>query len=167
MLILGIDPGSLATGYGVVESGTRGLRALAQGTIVPPRDLRFLDRLPYIAEAVEALVHRVAPDGAAVEDAFHARNSRVALKLGCVRGVAILPIMRARVPVYEYAPRLVKKAVTGSGAAEKDQVRRMVRLLLGLGAAPLMLDASDALAVAICHAHTLPFLRARENAARA
>src|SRR5205814_7505664 len=69
--------------------------------------------------------------GAAVEDAFHARNSRVALKLGCVRGVAILPIMKARVPVYEYAPRLVKKAVTGSGAADKDQVRRMVRLQIG------------------------------------
>ena len=81
--------------------------------------------------------------------------------------MAILPIVKARVPVYEYAPRLVKKAVTGSGAAEKEQVRRMVRLLLGLGAAPLVLDASDALAVAICHAHAFPFHRARDNAARA
>jgi crossover junction endodeoxyribonuclease RuvC len=167
MLILGIDPGSVATGYGVVESGAGRLRALAHGTITPPPELRFLDRLPYIAAAIEELVHRIVPDGAAIEDAFHARNSRVALKLGCVRGVAILPIMRAHVPVYEYAPRLVKKAVTGSGAAEKEQVRRMVRLLLGLGATPLALDASDALAVAICHAHALPFHRARENAARA
>src|SRR3989442_10194197 len=80
--------------------------------------------------------------------------------------ISILPIMKARVPVYEYAPRLVKKAVTGSGAADKDQVRRMVRLLLGLGAAPLILDASDALAVAICHAHALPFHRMRESAAQ-
>ena len=167
MLILGIDPGSIVTGYGVVESAAGRLRALAHGTIIPPPELRFLDRLPYIAAAIEELVHRVAPDGAAVEDAFHARNSRVALKLGCVRGVAILPIMKARVPVYEYAPRLVKKAVTGSGAADKDQVRRMVRLLLGLGAAPLILDASDALAVAICHAHALPFHRMRESAAQA
>jgi len=167
MLILGIDPGSVVTGYGVVQSGTGGLRALTHGTITPPPELSFLDRLPYIAAAIEELVRRVAPDGAAIEDAFHARNSRVALKLGCVRGVAILPIMRARVPIYEYAPRLVKKAVTGSGAAEKEQVRRMVRLLLGLGAVPLDLDASDALAVAICHAHALPFHRARVNAARA
>jgi len=167
MLILGVDPGSVATGYGVVESRGGRLRALAHGAITPPPELPFLDRLPYIASAIEALVQRIAPDEAAIEDAFHARNSRVALKLGCIRGVAILPIVKARVPVYEYAPRLVKKAVTGSGAAEKEQVRRMVRLLLGLGAAPLVLDASDALAVAICHAHAFPFHRARDNAARA
>lgn len=167
MLILGIDPGSVATGYGVVESRSGRLRALAHGTITPPPNLPFLERLPYIAEAVEMLIQRAAPDGAAVEDAFHARNSRVALKLGCVRGAAILPIVRARVRVFEYAPRLVKKAVTGNGAAEKDQVRRMVRILLGLGEAPVPLDASDALAVAICHASAFPIHQARERAARA
>ncbi len=167
MLILGIDPGSSATGYGVVESSSGRLRALAHGTVAPPSHLPFLDRLPYIAAAIEALIRRIAPDGAAIEDAFHARNSRVALKLGCVRGAALLPILRARVPVFEYPPRLVKKAVTGSGAAEKEQVRRMVRLLLGLGEGPLFLDASDALAVAICHVHAFPIHRARENAARA
>jgi crossover junction endodeoxyribonuclease RuvC len=166
MLILGIDPGSAATGYGIVETRSGRLRALAHGTIVPPPALSFLNRLPYIAEAIETLLRKVAPDGAAVEDAFHARNSRVALKLGCVRGAAILPIVRARVPVFEYAPRLVKKAVTGNGAAEKDQVRRMVRLLLGLGETALLLDASDALAVAICHASAFPLHQARERAAR-
>lgn len=167
MLILGIDPGSSVTGYGVVESGSGRLRALAHGTIAPPPHLPFLDRLPYMASAIESLIRRTAPDGAAIEDAFHARNSRVALKLGCVRGAALVPILRAGVPVFEYAPRLVKKAVTGSGAAEKEQVRRMVRLLLGLGDGPLFLDASDALAVAICHAHAFPFERTRESAARA
>jgi crossover junction endodeoxyribonuclease RuvC len=166
MLILGIDPGSAATGYGVVESRSGHLRSLAHGTITPPPHLPFLERLPYIAEAIETLVRRTTPDGAAVEDAFHARNSRVALKLGCVRGAAILPIVRARVRVFEYAPRLVKKAVTGSGAAEKDQVRRMVRILLGLGDGPVLLDASDALAVAICHASASSFHQARERVAR-
>jgi crossover junction endodeoxyribonuclease RuvC len=167
MLILGIDPGSGSTGYGVVESRGGRLRALAHGTIVPPRGLPFLDRLPHIASAVEKLVRTVAPDGAAVEDIFHARNSRVALQLGHVRGAALLPLLDARIPVYEYSPRLVKKAVTGSGAAEKEQVRRMVRLLLGLRDAPLPLDSSDALAVAICHAHSIPIHGVREAAARA
>src|SRR2546422_4080317 len=166
MLILGIDPGSAATGYGLVESRSGLLRALTHGTITPPSRLLFLDRLPYIAAAIEALLQSVAPDGAAIEDIFHSRNSRVALRLGCVRGAALLPILRAGVPVFEYPPRLVKKAVTGSGAAEKEQVRRMVRLLLALGETPLTLDASDALAVAICHAHSAPYQKMRETAAR-
>ena len=166
MLILGIDPGSGSTGYGVVECRAGRLRAVAQGTIEPPPHLAFLLRLPHIAAAIEALVRRVAPEGAAIEDVFHARNSRVALQLGHVRGAALLPVLQAGVPIFGYSPRLVKKAVTGSGAAEKDQVRRMVRLLLGLGDAPLPLDASDALAVAICHAHSVPYQRIREAAAR-
>lgn len=167
MLILGIDPGSGSTGYGVVESRGGRLRALAHGTIVPPPGLPFLERLPHIAAAVESLARAVAPDGAAVEDVFHARNSRVALQLGHVRGAALLPLLAARVPIYEYSPRLVKKAVTGSGAAEKEQVRHMVRLLLGLRDASLPLDASDALAVAICHAHSIPIHGIREAVARA
>jgi len=166
VLILGIDPGSGSTGYGVVEYSAGRLRALGQGAISPPADLPFLHRLPYIAAAIEALVRRVAPQGAAIEDVFHARNSRVALQLGHVRGAALLPLLQARVPIFEYSPRLVKKAVTGSGAAEKEQVRRMVRLLLGLGEAPLTLDASDALAVAICHAHSATYQKMRETAAR-
>jgi len=167
MLILGIDPGSAATGYGVLESRSGSLRALAHGTIAPPTKLPFLDRLPYIAAAIEGLIQRITPDVVAIEDVFHSRNSRVALKLGSVRGAALLPILKARLPVFEYAPRLVKKAVTGSGAAEKEQVRRMVIFLLGLGGEHLPLDASDALAVAICHAHSLSYSRVRENAVRA
>ncbi len=167
MLILGIDPGSGSTGYGVIDSRAGRLRVLSRGAISPPADLPFLSRLPYIAAGIESLIRSVAPEGAAIEDVFHARNSRVALQLGHVRGAALLPLLQARVPVFEYSPRLVKKAVTGSGAAEKEQVRRMVRLLLGLGESPLGLDASDALAVAICHAHSVPYHRLRESAARA
>src|SRR5207245_1142985 len=150
----GIDPGSTATGYGLVESLPHRVRAVAFGTIAPPRGLAFLERLPRIASALEALLDRMRPDEAAVEDLFLGRNTRVALQLGHVRGVALLPLLRLGISVHEYAPRLIKKAVTGYGAAEKDQVRRMVRSLLGLHERPLPVDASDALAVAICHAHS-------------
>jgi crossover junction endodeoxyribonuclease RuvC len=154
MLILGIDPGSNATGYGAVDSRPGGLRAVSFGAIVPPRGLAFLERLPHIVSAIEKLIDSLRPEGAAVEDLFMARNSRVALKLGHVRGAALLPLLRAGILVREYSPRSVKQAVTGYGAAEKDQVRRMVRILLGLRDQPLVHDASDALAVAICHAHS-------------
>jgi crossover junction endodeoxyribonuclease RuvC len=165
MLILGIDPGSNATGYGLLESRAGRLRPVAFGTIAPPPGLSFLLRLPHIAAALEEILGRIRPDGAAIEDLFHARNSRVALQLGHVRGAALLPLLRAGVPVFEYSPRLVKKAVAGYGAAEKEQVRRMVRILLGVHDAGMPLDASDALAVAICHAHSSAHLqRSRQTA---
>ena len=164
MLILGIDPGSNATGYGLVESRGGRLRAVEFGTITPPAGLPFLDRLPHVAAALERLIATRRPDGGAAEDLFHARNSRVALQLGHVRGAALLPLLRAGIPVHEYAPRLVKKAVAGYGAAEKEQVRRMVCILLGLRSDRLSLDASDALAVAICDAHSATYHRIREAA---
>ena len=154
MLILGLDPGSSSTGYGVVDSSSGRLRVVIFGTISPPRGLTLLQRLPHIARSREAIIVRVRPDAAAAEDIFMARNSKVALKLGHVRGAALLPLLSAGIPVHEYAARLVKKTVTGYGAAEKEQVRRMVGMLLGVPTADLALDASDALAVAICHAHS-------------
>ena len=161
MRILGLDPGSRATGYGIVESRGGRLLPCCFGTIVPPRGLDLLERLPHITQAVESLVVRERPDVAAVEDIFLARNTRVALQLGHVRGAALLPLLRSGTPVRAYPARTVKKAVTGYGAAEKEQVQRMVRLLLGLRVEPLTLDASDALAVAICHAHSDTFLHLR------
>lgn len=165
MRILGLDPGSRVTGYGIVESGSGGtLRAVRFGTIVPPRNLDFLARLPHIAGAIDALLAGERLDGAAIEDIFLARNTRVALQLGQVRGAALVPILRVGLEVHAYAPRAVKKAVAGYGAAEKEQVRRMVRMLLGLREGPMTLDASDALAVAICHAHAHTSSRLREAA---
>jgi crossover junction endodeoxyribonuclease RuvC len=165
MRILGLDPGSLATGFGIVERGRGGaLRALRFGSIVPPPALDFLGRLPHITSAVESILVTERPENAAVEDIFLARNTRVALQLGHVRGAALLPLLRAGVPVRAYPPRLVKKAVAGYGAAEKEQVRRMVRILLGLRDETLTLDASDALALAICHAHAHGFHRLQETA---
>ena len=167
MLILGLDPGSTRTGYGLIESQGGRLRALAYGVIQPPRDTPFLERLPHVARQLEDLVRRSRPDAVAAEDIFLARNTRVALKLGHVRGAALLPILSAGIPVHEYAARLVKKAVTGFGGAEKEQVRRMVRMLLGVREEIRILDASDALAVAICHAHAGPRLLPGSGAARA
>jgi crossover junction endodeoxyribonuclease RuvC len=159
MLILGIDPGSNATGYGLVEFTAGRLKAITHGTIAPPAGLPFLQRLPFVAGALERLAAGTRPDIAAVEDLFHARNSRVALQLGHVRGAALLPLLRAGIPVVAYAPRVIKKAIAGHGGAEKEQVCRMVRILLGLHDGILTLDASDALAVAICHAHSSDFQR--------
>lgn len=156
MLILGLDPGSTRTGFGLVESRAGSLRSVTFGIIRPPGHLAFLDRLPHLLTALEALVVRWRPDVVAAEDLFVARNNRVALQLGHVRGVALLPFLRAGIPVREYPARLVKKTVTGYGAAEKKQVRRMVRLLIGVHDAAIPLDASDALAVAVCHAHCRP-----------
>ncbi len=162
MRILGLDPGSSATGYGLIEYRAGTLRPLVFGVISPPRGLPFLQRLPHIACALEELLRDHPPDVAAVEDVFMARNSRAALKLGQARGAALVPLLRSGLPVHEYSTRFVKRAVAGYGGAEKEQVRHMVRTLLGLGDRPLTLDASDALAVAICHAHVATFPPVRE-----
>jgi len=153
MLILGLDPGSNRTGFGLIDSRAGRLRLITFGIVRPPANLTFLLRLPHLLAALESLVDRTKPDVVAAEDLFVARNSRVALQLGHVRGVALVPFLRAGIPVHEYPPRLVKKTVTGYGAAEKEQVRKMVRLLVGVHDEDIPLDASDALAVAICHAH--------------
>lgn len=153
MLILGLDPGSERMGFGLIESRQGALRLVTQGLLRPPAGLPLLERLPHLEAAVDRLIERARPDVVAAEDLFVAKNSRVALQLGHVRGATLLPILRAGIPLHEYAPRQVKKAVTGYGAAEKGQVRKMVSLLLGVPDRDLAFDASDALALAICHAH--------------
>lgn len=149
MRILGIDPGTRAMGYGVIErQGTR-VRCLASGVITPaPGELAF--RLATIFAALEAVVAAHRPDEVAVEDLFHARNAKSALVLGHARGVALLVAGRAGLSVHAYAPPIVKKAVVGHGRAEKFQVQKMVRALLGLETEPAE-DEADALAVALCH----------------
>jgi crossover junction endodeoxyribonuclease RuvC len=149
--VLGIDPGSETTGWGVVEGGGRRHELVAFGTVkASPRE-RFAARLLKVSDGVEELLARFEPDVCAVEEAFFAATAKTALKLGQVRGVVLVAAERARVEIAEYAPRLVKQTVVGYGAAEKHQVQEMVRVLLGLKTAPAPFDASDALAVAICH----------------
>ena len=153
MRVLGIDPGSETTGWGVVEGDARRYVAVDFGTVrAIPRE-RFAARLLKIAVGVEALIEKFRPDVCAVEEAFFAVNPNTALKLGHVRGVVLLAAERAGVEIAEYAPRLIKQTVVGYGAAEKQQVQEMMRVLLKLKEAPTPFDASDALAVAVTHLH--------------
>jgi len=152
--VIGVDPGSDSTGYGVVDSDGNRHRLVEFGAIRPPARTSFAERLCVISEKLEEVVARLAPDACAVEETFYAVNVKSALKLGHARGVALVVAARARIPVFEYSPLEIKLALVGYGRAEKHQVQEMVRLLLALKEAPMPLDASDALGVAICHINT-------------
>ncbi|HSL24314.1 MAG TPA: crossover junction endodeoxyribonuclease RuvC [Vicinamibacterales bacterium] len=154
MKIFGIDPGSERTGYGCIETDGSRHRLVTCGAITAPARADFPERLVAIHDGLKALLGEHRPDWVALEDVFHARNVRSALKLGHARGVALLAATEAGVPVAAYSPAEVKRAVVGYGRAEKRQVQRMVCLLLGLGSLPEPYDASDALAIAICHLHS-------------
>jgi crossover junction endodeoxyribonuclease RuvC len=151
--VLGIDPGSETTGWGVVEGEARRYHLVEYGTIKSsPRD-RFSARLLRISDGIEEVIARHKPEVCSVEEAFYATNVKVALKLGQVRGVVLLVAERAKLEIHEYSPRLIKQTVVGYGNAEKHQVQEMVRVLLALKSVPEPHDASDALAIAICHFH--------------
>ncbi len=149
--VLGIDPGSVVCGWGLVRRDGQRLALEDCGVFRPPRKAPFADRLRFLHDALEAVITRTAPDAVAVESVFHARHARSALQLGHARGVLLLAAARADLPIFEYAPAAVKKAITGDGSAIKSQVRTMVELLLK-AEVPGPMDASDALAVAIHHA---------------
>jgi crossover junction endodeoxyribonuclease RuvC len=155
MLILGVDPGSLRTGYGAIDSDGRRHRLVEAGVLAPPARAALADRLHLIAEGLRQILGRLHPDALAVEDLFHAANARSALVLGHVRGVVLLTGAEAGLPIHAYAPATVKAQITGHGRAEKAQVALMVAHHLGTGAALPAGDSSDALAVALCHAHQL------------
>ena len=154
MRIFGIDPGSERTGYGCVDSDGHRHRLVLCGAIHVPARATFPERLREIHDGLAALIREARPEVVAIENIFHAANARSALKLGHARGVAMLAAVEAGVPLVEYTPAEVKRSVVGYGRAEKRQVQEMVRLLLGLTHAPEPYDASDALAVAICHLHS-------------
>ena len=153
MRILGVDPGSNRTGYGCIDTDGSRHRLLACGALAPAARAAFPEKLLAVRDGLASLIARHRPDVVAIEDLFYARNARSALKLGHVRGVAMLAASEAGLPVSEFTPAEVKRAVVGYGRADKPQVRQMVMLLLGLSEPPSPLDASDALAVAVCHAH--------------
>jgi crossover junction endodeoxyribonuclease RuvC len=151
MRVLGIDCGTERTGFGVIDSDGVAHRMIASGVIRTSAQEPLSSRLAVIASELRTIISGNAPDAAAVEEVFHAVNTRSALKLAHVRGVALLVAAEASLPVGEYSPMEVKSSVVGYGRAEKSQVQLMVRSILSLDAeAPE--DASDALAVAICHA---------------
>jgi crossover junction endodeoxyribonuclease RuvC len=148
--VFGIDPGSERTGYGCVESDGRRHRLVMCGAISTAGATCFAARLGVIHRALAALLRECRPSVVAIESLFHAINVRSALKLGHARGVAMLAAVEAGLDVVEYTPAEIKRAIVGYGRAEKPQVQQMIKLLLGLAAAPSPHDAADALAVALC-----------------
>ena len=156
MKIFGIDPGSARTGYGCLQTDGSRHRIIVAGVISAPAAATFPEKLLEIHRRLAALIEESRPDCVAIESLFHANNVRSALKLGHARGVAVLAAVEAGLPVVEYTPAEIKRAVVGYGRAEKHQVQQMMKLLLGLSEAPSPHDAADALAVAICHLHSMP-----------
>ena len=159
MLSLGIDPGTAITGYGIVSEEDGALRAVAYGTITTPSDWALPQRLVALQRELSQLIAFHQPASAAVEQVFFSRNARTALAVGHARGVVLLALAQAGLPISEYTPLEVKQAITGYGRASKPQIQEMVRVLLGLPEIPKPDDAADALAVAICHFHVSQFSR--------
>ena len=154
MRIFGIDPGSERTGYGCIESAGGRHHLVICGALSAPASATFPERLMVIHAGLRTLLERHRPACVAIEDIFYARNVRSALKLGHARGVALLAASEAGIPVVEYSPAEIKRAVVGYGRAEKTQIQAMIKLLLGLDAVPTPHDVADALAIAVCHLHT-------------
>ncbi|MEW5981765.1 MAG: crossover junction endodeoxyribonuclease RuvC [Acidobacteriota bacterium] len=155
MKVFGIDPGSDRTGFGCIETDGSRHRLVVCGAVSTPPRASFPEKLLAIHRGLSSLLAEHRPDCVAVENVFHAANVRSALKLGHARGVAILAAIENGYEVVEYAPAEIKRAVVGYGRAEKHQVQEMIRLLLGLDEPPSPHDAADALAVAVCHVHTV------------
>ncbi len=151
MRVLGIDPGNRVTGYGIVEKVDSSLLPVAYGVIKSAKDTTAAERFRNIYEGITQVVIDHKPDAVACETLFFCKNVRSAIRLGEARGVAVLAATRQLAVYHEYSPRSVKQAVVGFGGAQKDQVQRMVQRLLGIASKDLSEDASDALAVAICH----------------
>jgi crossover junction endodeoxyribonuclease RuvC len=160
MIVLGIDPGTASTGYGVVESSGSRLRALADGVIETRPGVPLERRLADIHLRVGELLDEHAPDALAIEELYFGANARTAFAVGQARGVVLLAAGQRGVPSRSYTPQQVKGAVCGHGRADKDQVARMVARLLALSAAPTPDHAADALAVAICHLNRAPLEQA-------
>jgi crossover junction endodeoxyribonuclease RuvC len=152
--IFGIDPGSTRTGYGCVETDGTRHRLLTCGALAAPAGSTFPERLHAIHEGLTRLLRETAPACVVIENLFHSRNVRSALQLGHARGVAVLAAAQAGLTIVEYTPAEIKLAVVGYGRADKVQMQQMVKLLLGLAVVPTPHDAADALAAALCHAHS-------------
>lgn len=164
--VLGIDCGSSATGYGMIDCEGRSFRVVDSGIIATVARIPFPERLKQIADALRGLIQNHAPEVMAVEEIFYSVNVKSLIKLGQVKGVVLLAAADAGLAVYEYSPLEVKSSVVGYGRAEKSQVQQMVKALLALKRLPPE-DAADALAVAICHASRAQLLRKLSPAQRA
>lgn len=154
MKVLGIDPGSINTGYGIVGKGPNGtLVHICDGAISPGASLPIAERLLKVSEGLRKVINEHKPDAVSIESVFFAKNVKSAITLGQARGAALLSAAQFGLPVFEYAPTAIKLAITGYGQADKAQVQKMVKLLLKSAEGFKKADASDALAIAICHIH--------------
>ena len=153
-IILGIDPGTRISGYGLIRVENRSYIPIDYGCIRPPANLKLSDRYLIIFEGVEELIKQYEPDALVVETQFAYKNIQSAIKLGMARGAVMIAAKRKKIPIFEYAPTKAKLAVVGYGRASKFQVQGMVQRLLNLAQPPEPEDAADALALAICHAQT-------------
>jgi crossover junction endodeoxyribonuclease RuvC len=154
VLVLGIDPGTAITGYGLVNEDRAGLALVAFGVITTPAGQPLPQRLQTIYQGLKHVVAEYQPQTAAVEELFFSRNARTALSVGHARGVTLLALADAGLAIYEYKPLEIKQAVAGYGGADKQQVQEMIRMLLDLDHIPQPDDAADAVAVAVCHIHS-------------
>jgi crossover junction endodeoxyribonuclease RuvC len=166
MRVLGIDPGSQTTGFGIIDSDETGCRAVAFGTIKPSRRLPFHQKLHEIEQRLEEIISTHSPEEAAIESPFYAQNIKTAIALGQVRGAVLVAVAARGCSLYEYSALEIKKAVTGYGRAEKHQVNTMVRALLEVEAGELESDASDALAAAYCHLNSRLYKKKVEESAQ-
>ncbi|HRD02197.1 MAG TPA: crossover junction endodeoxyribonuclease RuvC [Candidatus Saccharicenans sp.] len=153
MRVLGIDPSLQSSGFGLIEDEAENLEAIVYGVIKPDRAASFPQKLNDIRTELERIIDLYSPQEIAIENPFYARNVKTAISLGQVRGAVLIAIASRQRQLYEYSALEIKKAVTGYGQAEKDQVQRMVKILLNLEDDRMPLDASDALATAICHTY--------------
>ncbi|TLN16730.1 crossover junction endodeoxyribonuclease RuvC [bacterium] len=154
MLVLGIDPGTATTGFGLVRDTVQGLEVVDFGAILTPADLPQAERLVMLYEELKKILLLHRPESAAVEKLFFSRNVTTAITVGQARGVVLLSLAQSNLKIGEYTPMEVKQAVAGYGGADKNQVQQMVRALLNLESVPKPDDAADALAIAICHLHS-------------
>jgi crossover junction endodeoxyribonuclease RuvC len=165
-LVLGIDPGTAITGYGVVREDDDGLALVDCGAITTPSGQPLAFRLQTIYRSLADLIDEYRPEEAAVEELFFSRNARTALSVGQARGVVLLALADAGLPIHEYKPLEIKQAVAGYGGADKQQVQEMVRMLLALDEVPRPDDAADAVAVAVCHIHSARMAALLDDATR-
>jgi len=152
MIILGVDPGTLLTGYGLISFDSNEIIPVTAGVIKIPASKEMAPRLKIIYAGLDELIKRYKPDEFAIETAFYGKNVQSAMKIGYARGVSLLAAVNNNIPASEYSPREIKKSVTGNGAASKEQVQYMIKKLLAIRKTKMKFDESDALAVAICHA---------------
>lgn len=163
MIILGIDPGTATTGYGVVKKEKGNVKHVAHGCILTKPSSSLEERLQIIFKELTELIDKFKPETVAVEELFFASNAKTAISVGHARGVILLACSQKKLSVWEYTPLQVKQAVCGYGRGDKQQIQKMVKTLLSLEEIPRPDDAADGLAIAICHAHSMPELRSKRR----